>query len=281
MEVTQMLTDVFVPLLSFPQDVRPQALPRLAALLERFATHVTWCAVEIDVPDIADRWGGALVALPQMVADAERQSRNSARELLESVHGLSQRIVAESYTMRATFGSPGLVVARRAQHHDLSAMPLRHGSVEQASLAESLMFDSGRPLLIVPDVTGVTDDPSRIAVAWDGSPTASRALHDAMPLLVRAANVTLLTAHEDKPVARPAIDAALAYLSRHGVTASVVAVDQGSAGIANALQQSAIAEGAGLLVMGAYGHSRMREFILGGATAGVLNDPRLPVFFSR
>jgi nucleotide-binding universal stress UspA family protein len=277
----QMLTDVFVPLLTFPDDAKPTALPRLSGLVERFATHITYCGVEINVPDLADRWGGALIALPQMIADAERRSRQNASDLLLSTRGLSQRLLAETFTIRAAFGSTGPAIARRARHHDLSAMTLRRGSVEHAALAENLMFDSTRPLLVVPDGNDRSDDASRIAVAWDDSPTASRALYDAMPLLVGATDVAVLTAHEDKPVSKAAVEATLGYLQRHGVKARMVHVDMGTAGIGKALQQAAVSEQAGLLVMGAYGHSRLREFVLGGATAGVLNDPLLPIFFSR
>lgn len=276
-----MLSDVFVPLLTFPDDATPTALPRLSSLIEQFAVHVTYCGVEIDVPDLADRWGGALIALPQMVADVEQRSRQNATNLLSGVELLSERLTTDRSKIRAAFGDPGQAVAQRARHYDLTAMTMRDGSAEHSTLAEDLIFGSGRPLLIVPDRQSPSTGLSRIAVAWDGSPTASRALYDAMSLITEAEDLAILTAHRDKPVPQSALDATLAYLQRHGVKARVVSVATDNKGIGDALQDAAMGEYADLLVMGAYGHSRLREFILGGATAAVLKAPVLPVFFSR
>lgn len=276
-----MLTDVFVPLLTFPDDATPTALPRLSSIIEKFAIHVTYCGVEIDVPDLADRWGRALIALPQMAADVEQRSRHNATSLLSGVDLLSERVTADRSRIRAAFGDPGQAVARQARHYDLAAMTMRNGSVEHSALAEHIIFGSGRPLLIVPDRPSESTGLSRIAVAWDGSPTASRALYDAMPLITVAEDVAVLTAHKDKPVPQAAVEATLAYLRRHGVKPRVVSVATDNKGIGEALQDAATDEGADLLVMGAYGHSRLREFILGGATAGVLKAVILPVFFSR
>lgn len=98
---------------------------------------------------------------------------------------------------------------------------------------------------------------------------------------MQSAEVAILTAHQDKLLTSAALDDTLKYLERHGVKAQVHSVEIGSHGIGRALQEAAMSSDAGLLVMGGYGHSRLREFVLGGATAGVLQDPILPIFFSR
>lgn len=276
-----MLTDVFVPLLTYPDDARTNSLPQLAALLDVFATHVTFCGVEINVPGLADRWGGALISLPQMVAEVEQRSRENATGLLANATSLSTNFLANKITVRAAFGSPGQTIAQKARNYDLTALSLKRGSVDQVALAEDIIFGSGRPLVIAPEGIGYLADLSRIALAWDGSPTASRALFDSMPLLLKATDVVVLTADEDKPIPKTSIEALTGYLGRHGVKSRPVPVKPGSMGIGRALQEAAASEEAGMLVMGAYGHSRLREFVLGGATAGVLNDPLLPTFFSR
>src|SRR5690606_22651331 len=100
---------------------------------------------EIDVPRI-DRWGGALIALPQMIAEVEQRSRINAAALLANATSLSTKALADKFTVRAAFGSPGQAVAQAARHYDLTALSLRRGSVEQEALAEDIMFGSGRPL---------------------------------------------------------------------------------------------------------------------------------------
>jgi nucleotide-binding universal stress UspA family protein len=128
------------------------------------------------------------------------------------------------------------------------------------------------------------DAPSHIgvvAIAWDGSRAAARAVRDAIPLLRQAGAVRLLTCRDDKPISTKSIDGVMALLAAHEIDVKHVPVGLAGQPVGLALQHAALAEDAGLLVMGAYGHSRLREFILGGATTSVLNAPVLPLFMSH
>lgn len=276
-----MLEDVLVPLLTYPDKTNADALSPLARLLDSFAKTVTFCGLEVDVPNMADRWGSALVSLPQMVTEVEERSRRNVADLLVVAGNLQTNLASTHLRVKSAFGDPGTAIVRQARCHDFTCLLMRPGSVDCAAIAEDLVFGSGRPLLIVPESLHCGSNMERVAIAWDGSATASRALFDAMPLVVAAKEVILLTAPEDKDIPLGTVDAVSGYLRRHGVDAKRAAVTTAGSGIGSALQGAAIAAGAGVLVMGAYGHSRLREFVLGGATADVLKSPSLPVFFSR
>lgn len=117
-----------------------------------------------------------------------------------------------------------------------------------------------------------------IAIAWDESRVAARALGYALSLLPEGGRVSVLTVRDEKPLSGPDIAALLATsLGRRGIEARSLLIDRGDRTIAEALQDTALAEGAQVLAMGGFGHSRMRDFVLGGATCGVLADARLPV----
>jgi nucleotide-binding universal stress UspA family protein len=168
-----------------------------------------------------------------------------------------------------------------AQLRDLSIVQLLPNAIGQRRLAEALIFGSGRPVLIMPDAADPVWNTDHIAVSWDGSQAATRAIHDAMDLLAGAETVTLLTALDDKKVEDGTVLGLISYLDRHGIKASHSDVHSSGIPIGKALQTSALDHGAGLLVMGAFGHSRIREFVLGGATRSVLDQPMLPILLSH
>lgn len=149
---------------------------------------------------------------------------------------------------------------------------------------QRVALESGRPVLVVPTKWGGTQYGQKIAIAWNNSREAARATFDALPFLERAKSVKLITAGESRDSdGTPTISAAdvAASLARHGLKVDVEAMPQISGSIGPALLASATAAGADLLVMGAYGHSRMREFILGGATRDVLKSMTVPVLMSH
>lgn len=151
---------------------------------------------------------------------------------------------------------------------------------------EALIFAAARPVLLLPAfedapaARGV--DMHKIALAWDGSRTATRAAFDALPLLKRASEVTLIQITDDKDLSKSGTAAELsALLAGHGVQSTTLEVLGRGRPTAVALQDAFEQSGAGLLVMGAYGHSRAREFILGGATRGTLQACAFPVLLSH
>lgn len=151
-------------------------------------------------------------------------------------------------------------------------------------LLETVLFASGRPILVLPHIGAPADAPlGRCLVAWDGSGKAARAAHDAIPLLGQAAEVEILSisrpgAPSDMEQSGRALAAAL---GRHGISARYHMVPEGGVDPGNALLSYAADRAADLLVMGGYGHSRLREVILGGATRRILASMTLPVLMSH
>jgi nucleotide-binding universal stress UspA family protein len=160
------------------------------------------------------------------------------------------------------------------------------GGTDAALLAEAAFMDSGRPALVLPhaDSRAATMPPRRAMLAWDGSREAARAVHDALPLLRLAEEAIVLVVDARDLGARvgqqPGADVA-AHLARHEVRTRVKRVTSGGSGIGELLLAQAREEGADLLVMGGYGHSRLREMLVGGVTRHLLEHTTVPVLFAH
>ncbi len=151
------------------------------------------------------------------------------------------------------------------------------------SLAQSLVFESGRPVILLPAAIPDTIA-SRVLIGWNASREATRAISDAMPLLARADSVELLVIDPDPRPERhgpaPGQDMAR-YLARHGVKVEVRIVESSGASAASTLLARAREFRSDLVVMGAYGHSRLTELVFGGVTRTALESAELPVLMSR
>ncbi len=171
-------------------------------------------------------------------------------------------------------------VARRGRLADLVLVAGTSLS-EDGSFApaiEAAIFETGRPLFMVPgpppEALGRV-----VAVAWDGTMEAARAVNAALPLLARAENVFVLTADMEKAHAKPSEIAG--YLAEHGVAAQTWAFMPGDGPLGEVLLAEAGESRADMLVMGAYGHSRLREMVLGGVTRSVTAKATIPVFMAH
>lgn len=143
------------------------------------------------------------------------------------------------------------------------------------------MFGAGLPVVLAHEGAAAARI-DHLAVAWDGSRAAARALADALPLLAPGGRVTVLTVHNEKALPDGGLSERLAgALRQRGLQAVEKDLTSQGKPVTVALQEAAMAEGAGLLTMGGFGHSRLRDFILGGATKGVLADLRLSVLLSH
>jgi nucleotide-binding universal stress UspA family protein len=150
--------------------------------------------------------------------------------------------------------------------------------------AESIIFGSGRPTLVIPQTRKRAGAFSldTVVVAWDFSRPASRAVADALPILEKAKRVCVVTVTNEKVIDTKRSGAELAkHLARHGVEPLLDTVDAAGRSIGDVLRSCLASRNADLLVMGAYGHSRVRDFILGGATKSMLAKPPLPIFLSH
>jgi nucleotide-binding universal stress UspA family protein len=151
-------------------------------------------------------------------------------------------------------------------------------------IPERVAIESGRPVLVIPVTWNATAFGDKITVAWNNTKESTRAAFDALPFLRRASTIRLLTAGDQKDddgaSTIPAAEIA-ETLARHGFNVDVSMIDDAGRHAAPALIARVVADGSDMLVMGAYGHSRLREFILGGTTRDVLKTMTVPVLMSH
>lgn len=174
------------------------------------------------------------------------------------------------------------VVAEHARMHDLCVSGVGHfGLINERQIAESLLFASGRPLLVVPAAHTVPYAAGPVAAGWDNTAQAARALGDAIALLdVGSVRLVTITGEKALPTDMDPDDLVSA-LARRGVAGECQLADLCGRPIGAALVEEAERVGAGLLVMGGFAHSRLRQLILGGATAQLLDAPRMPTLLSH
>lgn len=152
---------------------------------------------------------------------------------------------------------------------------------DRRALIEALLFSAGAPTLLVPYIGDGNHRGARIAVAWDGGRPASRAVRGAMPFLLAAETVSVVVVDDGKRfIGEPGADLAL-FLARHGLSVTVIKVPPVDGDIPAAMLNVVSDEGFDMLVMGAYGHSRFRQFILGGTTRDILATMTVPVLMAH
>ena len=180
-------------------------------------------------------------------------------------------------------GNAPNAIARIARNFDLPITVQPEGSDQGASglMIEGVLFHSGRPLLILPYIHRGPAKLGRVILAWDGGAAAARALTCAMPLLKRAGRVEVVTMVNGNRSTSdlPGFDVTR-NLARHGIQAELKTLPRGD-DVGSLILSYAADENADLLVMGGYGHSRLREFVLGGATRTILSSMTLPVFMAH
>lgn len=147
-------------------------------------------------------------------------------------------------------------------------------------LPPDLALALGRPVLVVPYIGRYADPGHMVMVAWNGTREAARAVHDALPLLKAANSVTILCIDPD-PAQRDSATALVKHLSHAGIAAKAKHTLSGDISVGDVLLSALADASADLLVMGAYGHSRLRETVFGGVTATLLNSMTVPVLLSN
>jgi nucleotide-binding universal stress UspA family protein len=194
------------------------------------------------------------------------------------------RISAETRNIDSSSSTASDIFARIARRFDLSivSQPRPDSPSSDVMFVESALFGSGRPVLVVPYIQQAGLKLDRVMVCWDGSRAAARATADALPLLAKAGTTEVVTvtdgSREQDEI--PGIDFAQ-HLARHGIKIELKRVVRGDIDVANVILSHAADSSADLIVMGGYGHSRLREFVLGGATRGLLKSMTVPTFMSH
>ncbi|MDR3437759.1 universal stress protein [Telmatospirillum sp.] len=230
---------------------------------------------------LAPDYGGELTRLQD---EYNVEAAATARSLFDRAVG-SADIASE---WRNVMGDVIDTVALHARYADLVVVGQSDADTDDMGndrhLADHLVLDAGTPVLVVPFVGTYTRVGRRVLVAWNASREATRAIGDAMPFLVRSESVKVLainprdgqSGHGDVVGA----DISL-HLARHGVKAVCESLRAPDVGVGGMLLSRAADDGADLLVMGAYGRSRLRELVLGGATRHILYHMTIPVLLSH
>ena len=227
--------------------------------------------------------GGAWGFVNDLVATENRRLRKLAQAVAESA-AADAASAGVTCTTEAPYLAYTDLVARltaRARLADLTILDAETREVDlDRDLIDGILFRSGRPLLVVPPGCEAYAA-RRVLVAWDGSAQAARAATDALPFLRAADLVEVVSVVGEKDLPTSAAGAAFApHLARHGVRVS--AIDVPVVGdVAETLRGRAGEVGADMLVMGAYRHSRLQEWFLGGVTQSLLNRSPLPLFLAH
>ena len=253
------------------------------SVAETLEAHLTGVAIAF-VPSIP---GASLGYLPIETIEAQqRENEMAAEDAVDHFTAASAKagVAAERRVLRTGFPAAAEQFSRIARRFDLAIVGQLEPDVNsvEAAIAESTLFDSGRPIVIVPYIQKAPLTLERVMVCWDGSRAAARAIADAMPLLERAGSVqvVIVASERGKYDQIEGADMGL-HLARHGVKVEVTRIARGKIDVADALLSHAADCSADFMVMGGYGHSRLREFVLGGVTRSMLHSMVVPTLMSH
>lgn len=278
--------DILLALTTYPEATPVSAVDEAVAFAAAVGARISAIACEVKIQAPGNVLAGAVLDVAALVAAEAKKSSTNAKTLLTAFQDAAEkrgvfqdRILEHCLTSEA----PGVLV-EYARLRDLTIVPVPVGDYFDQWYAEAIIFGSGHPTLVLPHTRkragAFTLDV--VAVAWDFSRPAARAVADALPLLEKAKKVHVLTVANEKVIEsrRPTAEFAK-YLGRHDVDVVLDTVDAADRRIGDILESYVTSCNADMLVMGAYGHSRIREFILGGATKSMLSRPPLPIFLSH
>lgn len=278
--------DILLHLESYPDATSDLALDQGLTLCAALGEQVTALAPQIDIPLKTNRIANFALNLGEMAKTEEGRSRENAARLLDRFEEKAKALGVFGGRLSPSaevFETPDLT-ARLARTRDLCVIPYGRDAAPCMAVAEAMIFASGRPVVVFRPRADrpLSRDLGTVVVAWDGSWTAATAVATAMPALTAARKVIVLTVLNEKAsTGAGAAQDLIRHLGRHGVTAQSQEFDAAGAKIGSVLEHVAIRAEADLLVMGAFGHSRAREFILGGATRSILEAPPIPVLLGH
>jgi nucleotide-binding universal stress UspA family protein len=253
------------------------------SVAETFEAHVLGVAFVYD-PLIPGSVMGGLP--PEFIESQRAESEKLARAAIARFEQAAKRagLSAETRTLNASIAGAADRIGRLARRFDLAIVgqPEREKSMAEEVIAEGLLFESGRPVIMVPYVQKQGLKLGRIMVCWDGSRAATRAIADAMPFLQKAKQIEIVMVAGDRGKNDEIAGADLGqHLARHGLKVDVKRLTSPDIDVASTVLSYAADSSADMIVMGGYGHSRLREFILGGVTRGILEAMTAPTLMSH
>jgi nucleotide-binding universal stress UspA family protein len=253
------------------------------ALGKAYGAHVSGIAFAYEPAlPVVDTGGMSPALMEDQRQENEEIGRRVIGRFAEKAHaaGISHdaRVIAASLA-----GAPEMF-SEIARRYDLSVVgqAAQDTSAPEELIVEGALFGSGRPILVLPPAYTAGFSLARIMLCWNGGRTAARAMADAMPFLARAEHIDVVTvgtnAGKADMLAHARIDD---HLRRHGLAFTVQPIARANTRVSTAILEHAAQTKADLIVMGGYGHSRLREFILGGTTRAVLGSTTVPTLMSH
>jgi len=250
-----------------------------------FEAHLAGIAFALD-PFVPPTMGIGDTVQADWIDDQREEAQAAALTAIARFEEAARRngLSAESHRLDVSLAGAAQAFARIARCFDLSIV--RQAEPGKAPLEdlviEAALFDAGRPVLVVPYIQKTPLTLERVLVCWDGGRSAARAVGDAMPFLRRAKAVEVVTVQGDAGKGDEIAGADIgAHLARHGFEVEVKRIVAAGGSVMDTILSHAADAGADFLVMGGYGHSRLREFILGGVTRGILGTMTVPVLMSH
>ena len=253
------------------------------SIAEAFGAHVLAVAFAYE-PVIP---GSVMGGIPPEFIEAQRtETEKGARAAIARFEAAAKRagISSETRMLSASIAGASDQLGRIARRFDLIVLgqPTREQPVPDEVIAEGVLFESGRPVIFVPFIQKAGLKLDRVIVCWDGGRAATRAIADSLPILEKAKQVEVVIVGSKPPKGDEISGADLGqHLARHGLKIDVKRITSPDIDVPSTILSYAADASADMIVMGGYGHSRLREFVLGGATRGLLESMTVPVLMSH
>lgn len=276
-----MIKDIVVNLT--PDAETDPACRYAISLAEAFNAHITGVAFAYDPPWPPSIMDVAGVDVYQTAKEQRQKQAKDAMARFEQAARRSQLSVETVFIEASLVGSTD-AFANLARTYDLAVV--KQADPDRSDfgqdIVETALFNAGRPTLVVPYIQKDGFSVDRVLCCWDGSRAAARAVGDSLPLLKKAKRVSVLTVTTGKFDEKDVAGADLAtHLARHNINTELVRLPAADIDVANAILSHAADTDANMIVMGGFGHSRLRDFVLGGATRGLLESMTLPTLMSH
>ena len=272
--------DLLLPLIGDSTRSTIDAIERSVAMAAGLGARITALALETEQdalqPAVADILGTSQIV----------QTAPTARALLAAFQAAARRLGARSEQRLERSSIAGMIdkIAEEARLKDFSIVPIQPNDSFSEKFVERLLFESGRAVLMCPEpaANGLGTAFNDIAIAWDHTAPAARAVGDALPLLRNAPRVRIVTAADRATDEQRSSGAALQrHLTEHGIESQVDTIRIEGSSVGKVFDSYVDRNAIDLLVMGGYRHSPVNEWFWGGMTNTIINDPPCWVLLSR
>ena len=253
------------------------------SIAESFDAHVLGVGLAFE-PVIPGSVMGGIP--PEFIETQRAEAESSARKAMTRFEEAAKRtgVSYETRLISSSVSGAADQIGRMARRFDLAVVgqPKRDTGMPEEVLDEGVLFESGRPVLFVPFIQRAGLKLDHVMVCWDGSRAATRAIGDAMPILEKAKQVDVVIIATKEPKTKELSGADLGqHLARHGIKVDVKRITSPDIDTASTILSYAADASTDLIVMGGYGHSRLREFVLGGVTHALFDSMTVPVLMSH